>query len=222
VLTAVESTLSSAGFEIETARYGVSQDLHRFFGTLDLTTAIDPNVGLAVGIRNSTDQTFPLAFCAGHRVFVCDNLAFVADLMVTRKHTRFGEERFAAAIALAIGQLEQFRRQEAARIQCFRRTEITDILAESCILRGYEAGIISHRQLPHVVREWRLPSHGAFEDRTMWSLLNAFTAVMNGRAKTNPQVHAKNTMALQSLLCGFIGYDSPVIDVTPKASGGTN
>jgi hypothetical protein len=31
-----------------------------------------PGVSLAVGIRNSWDQSFPLGFCAGARVFVCD------------------------------------------------------------------------------------------------------------------------------------------------------
>jgi len=38
----------------------VSQDRHKFFGTLDLSTPVSDGVALAVGVRNSTDQTFPL------------------------------------------------------------------------------------------------------------------------------------------------------------------
>ena len=68
VLQAVENTLRAAGFGIQTSRYGVSRDNHQFFGTLDLTTPVSTGVALSVGVRNSTNRTFPLGFCAGHRV----------------------------------------------------------------------------------------------------------------------------------------------------------
>lgn len=40
-------------------------------------------------------------------VFVCYNLAFRSELLVRRKHTRFGHTRFVEAIAQAVGTLEQ-------------------------------------------------------------------------------------------------------------------
>jgi hypothetical protein len=201
VLTAVEQTLTAAGFGIQTSRFGVSQDNHRFFGTLDLTTPVSTGVALSVGVRNSTDQTFPLGFCAGHRVFVCDNLSFAAELLVRRKHTLHGSERFGEAISLAVSNLAQFREAESDRITRMQGTECSDTLAESLMLRAYEHDVISHRQLPRIIKEWREPSFEDFQDRNLWALFNAFTTVLNDRAKSNPQQHCRQTMRLQALIC---------------------
>src|ERR1700730_8762988 len=95
VLETVKGTLHEAGYEVKKEILSLSQNGHRFFGTLDLGTSIASGVCLAVGVRNSTNKSFPLGFCAGERVFVCDNLAFSSELLVRRKHTRFGRDRFA-------------------------------------------------------------------------------------------------------------------------------
>src|SRR5205823_2560781 len=149
---------------------------------------------------NSTDKSLPLGFCAGNRVFVCDNLCFRSELLVNRKHTRFGQERFAEAICRAVQSLHQFKVAEAARIRRFQLLGLTDTQAESLMLRGYEQGIVSHRLLPRVIKEWRTPSCGDFEPRTVWSLLNAFTTSLGERQRTNPQQFAALTIRLQDLL----------------------
>src|SRR5947207_907109 len=72
VLDLVARMLEDSGFRIKTERLGLSKDEHRFFGTLDLETPLVEGItGLSVGIRNSTDMTFPLGFAAGSRTFVC-------------------------------------------------------------------------------------------------------------------------------------------------------
>jgi len=81
----------------------VSHGGARFFGTLDLTTSVSEGVTLAVGIRNSNDQSFPIGFCCGQRVFVCDNLAFTSEIIVSKKYTRFGQERYLEGLARAVG-----------------------------------------------------------------------------------------------------------------------
>src|SRR4051794_22782675 len=143
------------------------------FATMDLATPLGSGVALAVGIRNSTDKSLPLGFCAGSRVFVCDNLAFRSELLVRRKHTRNGRDRFEEAICRAVDSLGVFREQEAERIGRLRRTELSDQAAESWMLRGYERGIVSHRLLPRLIKEWRQPSFEEFRERTLWSLFNA-------------------------------------------------
>src|SRR5687768_1275796 len=90
VLDTVLATLQSSGFEIHNSQLSLTQDNARFFGTLDLSTTVAGGTTLAVGVRNSVDKTFPLGFCAGCRVFVCDNLAFRSELLVARKHTLNG------------------------------------------------------------------------------------------------------------------------------------
>src|SRR3954468_20151647 len=89
------------------------------------------------------NKSLPIGFCAGSRVFVCDNLAFRSELLVTRKHTRFGDRRFREAISHAVLGLDSFRRGEAERIAIMRGTPLDDVRAESFILRAYERDIIS-------------------------------------------------------------------------------
>src|SRR5205085_7244953 len=108
---------------------------------LDLHTAVAHGVHLAVGLRNSTDQTLPMGFAGGSRVFVCDNMAMASELLVKRKHTRFGQTRFADAITQAVASLAAFQETEASRIRRMAETEVATERAESLILRAYLRGI---------------------------------------------------------------------------------
>jgi hypothetical protein len=200
VLEAVEETLQAASFEVRARRLALSSNEAQFFATLDLTASVGTGVSLSVGIRNSIDKTLPLGFCAGNRVFVCDNLSFSAELLVNRKHTVNGGARFREAIALATGRLDVFRASEAASVGLMQSTELDGRTAESLILRAWEAKVISHYQLPAVLDEWREPSHEAFEPRTRWSLFNAFTEVLRPFSESNPQAFAGRTFRLNQLL----------------------
>lgn len=200
VAETVKATLREAGYEVRKERYGVMRDGSRFFGTLDLATPLAEGVSLAVGVRNSVDKSFPLGFAAGSRVFVCDNLAFRSELLVRRKHTRHGERDFVRNIAAAVGGLQSFREAEADRIRRFAATELTADQADALILRAYERGIVGARQLAGVVHAWRNPTHDDFRPRTVWSLFNAFTTAMKGRAVEQPHAHAVATMQLNGLL----------------------
>lgn len=200
--TAVE-TLAEAGYAVVKRRLALSNNGSRFFGVLDLSAELttDGTVTLAVGIRSSYDKSYPLGFCAGSRVFVCDNLAFRSDLMVKRKHTVNGAARFSSDIATAVMSLASFKETESQRIAIMRETPLTDERAESLMLRACLAkGIIAQRQLPVVYQEWREPRHEAFEGRNGWSLLNAFTSALHGLQERNPADLARRTMRLHALL----------------------
>lgn len=216
VLDTAVATLGDAGYAIEKMRLGVSRDDGRFFGTLDLSTqlTIDGTVTLAVGIRNSVDKTFPMGFCAGSRVFVCDNLAFRADLMVRRKHSLNGAARFSADIANAVMQLTSFKDAETVRIAAMHETELTDMAADSLILRAVtEKGIMPLRSIPAVVREWKEPRHELFQPRTAWSLFNAFTAAFASLQGSNPAELARRTMRLSAMLSPKSVVDAPATAV---------
>jgi hypothetical protein len=174
VVETVKTTLGEAGYEIQKEQFGVMRDGGRFFGTIDLGTPAATGVTLAVGIRNSVDKSFPLGFCAGNRVFVCDNLAFRSDLLVRNKHTLNGERNFVRSIASAVTSLTSFRETEAERIRRFMHQELSAELADALILRAYERGIVGAHQLPKVIREWRNHAFEEFAPRTVWSLFNAF------------------------------------------------
>lgn len=200
VLRRVINTLSESGMSVANQQLAVSKDGARFFGTLDLQSELVHGVRLSVGVRNSVDKSFPIGFCAGNRVLVCENLAFSAELLVRRKHTRFGEQHFARDIASAMPKLVQFRELEAKRIEAMSTTEITDVQAESLMLRAFEKGVIPGNLLPLVIHEWREPSYPDFSRKTLWSLFNAFTHALGPKATQNPQSYAVTTMRLNALV----------------------
>jgi hypothetical protein len=66
--------------------HAITPDGARYFGMLTLRSNYG-DYGDLVGLRNSHDKTFPIGIAFGSRVFVCDNLAFIGDHVIRRKHT---------------------------------------------------------------------------------------------------------------------------------------
>jgi hypothetical protein len=208
VLKGVKQTLTEAGYQVQRQQLGLSRGDARFFGTLDLQAEPAPGITLAVGVRSSTDKSFPLGFIAGQRTFVCDNMAFRSDLMVKKKHTINGRQRFATAIAGAVARLADFRQVETQRIKMMQETEVSADFADALILRAYEKGIISGPFLPRVIKEWRDPSFDAFKDRTLFNLFQAFTTVLSERSKRVPHEFAVQTMRLNHHLLEWKGGET--------------
>lgn len=201
VLDATRTTLQGAGFAIAKQRLAVSHEGHRFFGVLDLTSPIAEGISLAVGIRNSTDKTFPIGFACGNRVFCCDNLAFTSEIVIAKKHTRYGETRFLEGIAGAVQGLGQYQQTAARWIQNLRDWQVPPVQADSIILRAYETEVIGARTLPLVIDEWRNPSFEEFRDGSAWSLWNCFTTVLGRTMQAKkPAEAALTTIRLQRLL----------------------
>jgi len=200
VLDSVRETLTGAGYVIRAEKYALARNDARFFGVLDLATSLVTGVSLSVGVRNSTDKRFPLGFAAGSRVFVCDNLAFSAELMVRRKHTLNGMRAFGSAIGQAVASLASFKDMEATRIQRLAELELTPAAASHCILTAYRRGIINSHQIDPVVKEWEEPRHEDFRPRTAWSLFNALTEILRDRAISSPQTFVASTIRLNGLM----------------------
>lgn len=197
-LALAETLLAQSGFKVREERYALTRQGRRFFGVLDLDCDLAEAVRLSVGVRNSIDQTLPMGFVAGNRVLVCDNLAFSGEILVSKRHTKNGQEKWGNAIRDAAGRLDAFRQSEAARIGHMRGVDIHDDHAYAYILRCWEKKIISHRELPDALNGWKNPAHDEFRPRTLWSLYNAITAAMAG--KTEPATHAGRTIRLAALL----------------------
>lgn len=200
VLEAASKTLQDAGFVIAKERLSVAKDGARFFATLDLTTSIIEGISLAVGLRNSNDKSFPLGLCCGNRVFVCSNLAFTSEIVVSKRHTRYGSDRYVEGISKAVASLGQYQVAQAEWISGLRSRNLTRQEADSIILRSFEDDLIGSRQLPLLIDEWRKPEHDEFREPTAWSLWNAFTAVLGKTTQaSNPGKAASTTIRLQGL-----------------------
>lgn len=206
VLDRVRECLQARGYGIAKERLALARDGHRFFGVLDLAIPLANGVSLSVGVRNSTDKSFPLGFCAGNRVVVCDNLAFRAELLVKRKHTRHGEERFGEAIATATAQLAGFKEAEEERIKRLMALVLTEDEALATVVRAMELDVFSGKDVPKIVAEWRKDpttdnwkDYGTGTEPTAWKLVNCVTTVIGRQAVTNPGVYAARTIRLNAM-----------------------
>lgn len=200
VLDVAMGALGRTGFTVRDMQLAVSQDNQKFFGTLQLDSEICDGVTLAVGLRNSTDRSFPIGFCCGENVLVCDNLCFSSTIEVARKHTRNGEAGFITGVESAVMGLHGFQIFAAKRITGLQEAVLEPERADSILLQAYRKGHLGARLLPKVCDEWEKPSHEAFQERTAWSLLNAYTEVMKDRQAARPYDAAVETIGFQRYL----------------------
>ncbi len=208
VLDMVSAAMRDRGFEIVNTRIGVARDDQRLFCVLDTSAQLNcGSVRMAIAVVNSTDMSLSMKFIAGTRVAACDNLALRSDLMepVRRKHTRWGLERFREALQTAVGGLDQFQAVERRRIAQFQATPVSEVLAESVLLRCFDRRVISARLLPQAIAAWRKPLPD-FEPRTLWSLENALTSALGPAQRSNPQRFVALSLSLQSLLAEVAGF----------------
>ena len=176
LLTQVESVLPRYGLSVINEAHALTHDNNRYFGLMEIRNGCShPDYTWVLGLRNSNDQQFPAGFVVGNQVFVCDNLAFMGEIVVSRKHTRFILRDLPDLIDQAVGQLASKWHEQDERITRYKDHRIKDATAHDLTVRALDAGIISATRIPDVLNEWRKPSHDEFRPRTVWSLFNAFT-----------------------------------------------
>jgi len=200
VLSEVEDQLEGCGFTITESAHSLTHDGSRYFGVIGITIASRSitDFSWVVGVRNSHDKSFPAGLVLGSKVTVCDNLCFTSSegIVISRKHTRWALRDLHQLTARAVGQLGDKLMQLDSRIERYKVVEINDARAHDIVIRSLDAGVVTTTQVPEVLREWREPSHKAFEPRTAWSLFNAFT---EAHKSVNPHTALRRGEALYGL-----------------------
>ena len=204
LLEQTTAVLTQGGLEIVEQAHALSTDGSRYFGLLRLG-GDNGDYGMVVGLRNSHDQTFPAALCCGHQVFVCDNLSFSAEIVLTRRHTRYILRDLPEMICRAVAQLAQLRVAQDERIAHYRQVQLTPMGAHDLFVRAVDARVLPVTALPQAVEEWRRPSYPEFETDgwSAWRWLNSVTEVLKGRSL---DALPRRTQALHGLLdsaCGL-------------------
>ena len=206
LVTEVQSQLTGAGFEIDSALHALSHEGARYFGILQvrLRERGGSDYGWVVGLRNSHDKTYPAGLVAGTRVFVCDNLAFTGEVKLSRKHTRHAARDLKHLTARAVGKLGDRFHQLDERITAYRAKRIGDPAAHDLVIRAVDCKAITPSQIPRVLKVWRKPLYPDFEDRNAWSLFNAFTEV---HKRVNPHAAIRRGEALHGLFDAATGVN---------------
>lgn len=185
VVDLIKSTLGMYGHMVEEEHYGVTPDGMRFFGALSLRSTYG-NYTDVCGLRNSHDKRFPVGIAFGSLVFVCDNLAFVADHVIRTKHTAKLKERLPGLVSGLIEPLADQREGQYRKLRLYQDTPLKDDLADHAIMSMFRQGVIGVQKIADVHREWQEPSHD-WGEKTAWRLFNAATHALTGRVCENPR-----------------------------------
>lgn len=145
------------------------------FGLLELDYEFT-GCRFAIGIRNANDKSMRLALTVGYRVFVCSNMAFRGGFSpVLSKHSK--NFNLIDVLSVGVDRIQRSFEPLQQTINQWRDFELTEVNAKGIIYDVFvNGGIAPLKLLPSVHSHYFQPQHNEFQDRTMWSLSNAFTS----------------------------------------------
>jgi hypothetical protein len=186
----LKTTLGMFGHEVTAEHHGIAQEGMRYFGLLSLRSTYTGYED-TVGLRNSHDRSFPVGIGFGSRVFVCDNLAFIADHVIKRKHTANLKRDLPGIVGELIEPLALHREQQHRTFERYKGALLSNQQADHVILDLYREGVVNLQRVPDVMAQWEHPTFPDLDDRNAWRLFNAVTFALNGRVIENPQATPK-------------------------------
>lgn len=186
IVELVRYTLGFYGHEIMTEDHAVTPDGARYFGLLSLRSPYGDYTD-TVGLRNSHDKSFPIGIAFGSRVFVCDNLAFIGDHVIRRKHTVKAKRELPGLVTEIVQPLQLQRISQNQKLLSYQASPISDALADHAIMDMYRQDIIGVQAIGHVHEQWQRPTHD-WGNKTVWRLFNAATYALAGKAAERPML----------------------------------
>jgi hypothetical protein len=175
VITTVGDAVASRGWMITDEQYGLARDGKKMFGVMRLGNPTHLEWSRAIGLRNSHDMSIAVGLAAGLNCFVCDNLAFGATTVISRRHTSGID-----LLSLVMGALDTLAAEFITLEQAAEKLKLFEVLfddARVSTVQAAELGAIPSCDILEVLNEFEHPRHEAFSLPNRWSFLNAFTEV---------------------------------------------
>ena len=189
VVDMVKYALGYYGHDVTEEHYGITEDGARFFGLLSLRSTYGDYTD-TVGLRNSHDKRFPIGISIGSRVFVCDNLAFIGDHVIKRKHTANAKRDLPGLVAQVIEPLREQRERQQITFRRYQETELQERHIDATLMQLYRQGVINVTRIEHVLNAYEEPPHD-WGGETAYRLFNATTFALKGRVSEDPRGTAK-------------------------------
>jgi hypothetical protein len=202
----VQDQLDDIGFRFADSAFGVTKDGARFFGLAELAYADSEKNNrnaLTVGFRSSLDKSIAPSLAFGSRVFVCDNLAFSGEIVISRKQTTHIARDFPARVRDVVARLSIARARQDDRFDTYQSTVLSAVDAEHGMIELLRRGAINTSRMEKLVSEWDSPSfdHGG---PSVWRLFNAATETL----KESPIADiTRRTIGVQSLCDELAGFE---------------
>lgn len=180
----VKYALGYFGHEIVEEHHGVTEDGLRYFGLLSLRSTYGDYTD-TVGLRNSHDKTFPIGISFGSRVFVCDNLAFMGDHVIRRKHTANSKRDLPGLVAEVVEPLRDQREAQRITFERYAETALSDQLADHAIMEMFRQNVIGVQRIADVHQQFHEPEYD-WGEKTAYRLFNAATFALTGKVAESP------------------------------------
>ncbi len=127
----IRYTLGFYQHEIAEEHHAITEDGSRYFGLLSLRSPYGDYTD-TLGLRNSHDKSFPIGIAHGSRVFVCDNLAFVGEHVIRRKHTAKAKKELPGLVTEIIRPLQDQRIAQNQKLLSYQPMPLTDTQPGAC------------------------------------------------------------------------------------------
>jgi hypothetical protein len=190
----VELQLPRFGLKVERSEFALAREGAQMFAVLTCRNGNgDADYALAIALRNSLDRSIAVGMAAGAHVFCCSNLAFSRQVLMHRKHTAKVLRDLPGLIYGMLEGVTGLREGIGREIRRMKETRLTVTLAHHLMVEGVASRAIPASWLPKVIEGWEKPRYPEFQDRTAWSLFNAFTEVLKSRS---PRAQIADTLRL--------------------------
>lgn len=208
----VEQELESMGLTIVQDVHALAHEDMRYFGMMEVKSKdASRDYSTVIGLRNSNDKAYPAGLVVGSGVLVCDNLSFLGEIQVARRHTRHILRDLPTLVAGAVAKVSRVEAFQDERISRYREHELVDAEVNNMLIESLDRGIISSAKIGQVLGEWREPRHPEFaEGKTAWRLMNAYTEILKPRKNSPNELFdlPVKTQKLHALLDETVGMEA--------------
>ena len=163
--------------ELHSKRFGLARKGQHMFATYTFKNDED-EVGMSIGFRNSYDKSMSIGVCVGAKVFVCENLMMTGEVTFMRKHTGNILDELNSLIFNVLYKSDDKFAQLQDDKESMKEIPINNQRAWETMGVLFGKGIINTPQISIMKKEWKNPSHDAFDDDSLWSLYNAGTEAL--------------------------------------------
>jgi hypothetical protein len=201
LLDLIGEDLARRGLEVENKSFALANSGSQMFATYTLRSNTRRDFALAMGIRNSTDKTLPAGVCAGSKVFVCDNLAFSAEVVFGRKHTKNIMDDLPGLVSDALNKFDLAYVKQDSLFEKWNNLTIDVPHATDLIVRMADEGHIPTHSIVRTRKEFISPRFNDFAGGTVWGLFNAATTILrHERKEINPFRNADQLLGIHKTL----------------------
>lgn len=186
VVDLVKHSLTFYGHDIIEEHHAIAEKGMRYFGLLTLKSPYG-NYTDTVGLRNANDKSFPVGIAFGSRTFVCDNLAFIGDHTVRRRHTAKLKFELPGLIANIVEPLAEKRQEQAKVFERYKATPLLQHQVDHTIMQLWRKAVIGLQKIADVHNQWEHPDFD-WGDKTALRLFNAATYALTGRVTEKPDL----------------------------------